>query len=258
MLASMFILGLPTRTLRLCVLIILITSILAGCRYWSMLRFAQQFCAYDESMHVLMSGDQMRLEFFTPVLPEPVFTRYFKARPTHASILENQNLHHRYVLRNTAATAHSFSVYAEFTPVSNTYLLVSGQLDAPLSATFGKDFAQTILMAACTESPDLGLNTVSVPMQLDMPPDALASAREIKKLFSDHQARYDATTQTLQVTLDFMFMAEDQSLRSQERPVTLYFGFEHERWQTLYVNYDQYSLWLDFTEGRGLLHAIRN
>lgn len=243
-------LPLPLRVIILaCVLIQL-----GGCRYWSMVRFAYQFCDYDQHITVTRDQDFVQLRFHDPVLPEPVFARYFKATPFMVSATSNANVQHHYRVAGIAEGSSGFEVMAEFTPVPGGELLAGGRLDAALSAVFSREFADGVLRAACSQQPDLGMHAVSVPMTLAIPESALPTRSEIETLLSRIVPAPRRSTDSLQVRLDFI---EANGRTRQGRPIDLHFGFQNETWQSLAITYDQYSLWLDFAQQRGLLYVVR-
>ncbi len=236
--------------------LIVLLSLLCGCRYWSMVRFAHQFCDYDAHIAVTELQDRVHLSFHDPVLPEPVFMRYFKAAPF---LIDNRHAplrRHHYRVAGTADDSPSFEVIAEFTDIPGTAYLAGGQLDPQLSAVFGAKFADAVLRAACSEAPEFGLQEVSVPMTLAMPVQTLPSRADIIRLFSRIKPAPSIHADALQLRLDFVTAGSGTTER-QERPIDLHFGFHNNVWQTLSIHYDQYSLWLDFGAQRGLLHVIR-
>ncbi|MDX1451228.1 MAG: hypothetical protein R3183_01635 [Oleiphilaceae bacterium] len=239
------------------VVVVLCVLTLSSCRYWSMLRFAQQLCEPQEYLQLATINAQTALTLHQPVLPEAVFMRYFMAHPIHQSPLPEHLEEYQFVLvPETSPEAMQYPFAAHFSTAPGSLLLAGGTLGPELSEVFSQDFAEPILYALCSESPDIGLKEIKVPMQLNMPPNALASYDAIAALFPNAERKPLEAGVELAIRLDFLH--RDAGIPSlQGHPVDLRFGFESGQWRTLHVNYDRYSVWLDFSMQRGLFHAIR-
>jgi len=262
--------------LLLSLLVILVT--LSACRYWSLYRFADQFCHFDQHIEVLSNQTQTQLAFAQPVLPQAVFSRYFKATPYQlrnkgTEILE----HYRFILREQENTTEKsttekstrrtenapFQVTTRYSLGTDVPLLSGGALDPQLSLLFTSDFVRPILRAACTDDFDLSLSELDIRFQLSEVDAAIRPSREqFIEVFGapiDHVIGNSNTDQELNYRFDFILRQLNGLDHYQEKPIEMALTFvKSGALKTLKVDYLNYTFELDFETQTGRLLVIRH
>lgn len=240
---------------------LLCLCLLSGCRYWSLYRFADQFCAFDQYIEVQTSEAQTSLTFVEPVLPQAVFQRYFKAEP-YREFNEDGVLQHNFRIQ-TLTNARQFEVSTFFSLVDGRPLFQKGTLDARLSALFQKDFVDAVLRSACTDDFDFSLSRLVLRFQLDQVPEHSLPQRNA--LVTQLHARpdsnaYEQPDPALWWNTQFDFLsASDAAKTLQDKKALLRFRFDsHDRLAEMNVAYLNYFLELDFDQQTGKLTVIRN
>lgn len=250
------------------VVLLCIALMLSSCRYWSLYRFADQFCAFDQHIEVGQRLDRTRLDFIDPVLPQTVFARYFKAIPvtherSHYHILE------RYLFKSLTSVPESlsgtdkhFELSALYSATSDKPLLMAGELGPALSRLFPPMLVSPILRAACSDDLDLSLSLLELRMQLPAISTELRPSRAmIMETFgapSLEETDKPGVT-TLSYQFDFVLKQLNGNDHLQNKPIRLSLSFdEQQALQALRVNYLNYQLWLDFAQQRAELRVIRD
>jgi len=252
-------------------LVILVT--LSACRYWSLYRFADQFCHFDQHIEVLSEQTRTQLAFVQPVLPQAVFSRYFKAIPYQQQNNDTETReHYRFKLREQEGSTYKstkrtenalFQVTTSYSLGTGIPLLSGGTLGPQLSLLFTSGFVRPILRAACTDDFDLSLSELDIRFQLSDIDTAIRPSRaQFIEVFGapiDHIIDNDSNDQELNYRFDFILRQLNGQDHYQEKPIEMTLTFvKSGALQTLKVDYLNYTFELDFETQTGRLLVIRH
>jgi len=229
----------------------------SGCRYWSVYRFADQFCHFDQHIALEHYQGLTHIQFANPVLPLPVFERYFKASAiSRLKDEQGEVLTYKLALQSTVEP-REYEVRASFSGDKEHLLLASGNLDAQLSTTFTPAFIYDVLSSACGE--ELTFSSQHVTLNFSLPAtvrDRRPSQKDIYTLFGKG-LRHQATTSPKESYL-FDFVSSDAQ-GTQQKTIYLTVNYAPDgALDHLSVRYLNYALDLDLDALSGTLHVDRS
>lgn len=254
---------------RAIVFIVFISLLLSGCRYWSLYKFADQFCDFDEHVSVSQKSDNTHIDFLDPVLPRTLLLRYLHAQPLSTTYkLEGDDnlavaLSDTFYIQRTYLESQKpvFNFKLAYHLVDDTPLLSSGTLDARLSALFSPKMVEPILKSICSDDYDLSLSRLDMRFTLSgIDTKDLPDQKEFISVFGEPDANeagaYKSTV--YKYRFDFVQNKEIKNNVFQNRPIDFSFGFNHSgELLNLHILYYKYDYWLDFENQKGTLIVIR-
>lgn len=231
---------------------------ISGCRYWSLYRFADQLCHFDEQIEVVSHLQETQIMFADPVLPVHVFDRYFKAAPYQINEAESRISKTYQLLSRYDSTQRIYRLHADFSTNTRKPLLAEAAIDSSLSAVFKPAFVKAILRSSCTDDFDLSLSEIDARfVLLPISPNAMPNVDDLTALFGPGLPSNQQDTDQRHYSLDFQAPATSLSL-TQDKPVFLRFSFSQQgRLTQIDIDYLNYAMRLDFINHRGHLNIVR-
>jgi len=252
--------------LRNLILLFSFLFVFSGCRYWSLYKFGDQFCEYDEHVKVSLQADALSIDFLDPVLPRNVLLRYLHAQAFQTSYkAENEAVRSDLfrIRRTEYMAANPFSFEVTYALDGETPVLRNAILDPALSQLFGPALTEPILQSICSDDYDLSLKRLDMRFVLkNIQSQDLPDKLSLESVFGNAaRVEYGIDKQpTLHYQFDFM--RGDNSARDnvyQNRPIQFAFGFDKKsKLVNLHILYHKYDYWLDFETLSGRLIVVRN
>jgi len=243
-----------------------IALILTGCRFWSLYKFGEQFCEFDEYVKVSQQSGASHIDFDEPVLPQAVLLRYLHALPfkssyqtmdNNAAMVKSDIFYIQRLLNPKPLDEKKvYKIDVEYHPVGKTPLLSSGELDARLSALFSPKVVEPILKSFCSDDYDLSLDRLNMRFTLE---NIEAENLPEKQLFITSFGLPDKDEHnTLRYQFDFLNKDSKGASQLQNRPITFSFSFNPQNVLTsMHILYHKYDYILDFENMNGSLLVIR-
>ena len=249
-------------TLAKLISILCLVLLVSGCRYWSLYRFADQFCDYDAHIEVILNQHSTQIVFSDPVLPAPVFDRYFKAEPHQTSETDARTIHHYQLASQYDTLQRHYALQVDYSRHSRQPLLAEASIGPALSAVFQPAFVEKILRSSCTDDIDLSLSEAMVRfVLLPIEESTMPTLQQMTKLFGPGLPSANTQIQQRDYHLDFETKPGPHSnskMTTQNKPIFLRFTFSEQGTVTaITVDYLNYAMQLDFLAGTGYLHVIR-
>jgi hypothetical protein len=252
--------------LRIIFVILLTIFSLSGCRYWSLYKFADQFCEFDEHVRVNLEKGASRINFLEPVLPRKILLRYLNAKPfvSIEDVAVGGVREDLFRIQRASVGQHDyFGFKLSYHGVGKTRVLASGLLDQHLSALFVPGLIEPILQSVCSDDYDLSLKRLDMRFTLtgiqhQYLPDKLTLLAAFGE--ADLVEGSDNSGQTLHYQFDFLTepKAGNNHRELQHSPIEFAFGFDqNSQLMTLHILYFKYDYWLDFQNENGRLIVIR-
>jgi len=265
---------------------------LSGCRYWSLYKFGDQFCDFDEHVDLRVQADALKIKFLNPVLPRKVLLRYLNAAPIHSFYAQRSYTEASYIasayiqsseyiferiedkgvitqdvfrIQDLSGEARkSFELSMAYHAVGSTPVLKSAELDDRLSQLFGPALIESILRSICSDDYDLSLSRLDMRFKLKAVPTlTLPNRNSLLAVFGQaERIENDSQTETLFYTFDFIkatVSEPEERGEFQLRPI--YFSFtldDKQQLLKLHILYYKYDYVLDFEKQNGRLIVIRS
>lgn len=255
--------------------LIVFSSLLGGCRYWSLYKFGDQFCSFKQHIEVSSHETdkrtlQSQISFIDPVLPQSVFLRYLDAQ-AFSSADHPYTRHDNFMIQRSGQKDHmgnllrptSFDFQAEYSLGTKKPLLSGGVLGSELSSLFTPELITPILKSICADDYDLSLKRIDIRFELnDLDKNSLPAQSHFIDTFGEPDA---ISNQTLHYRFDFISPpsppAETANTETalQNRPIQFLLNFnQYEQLSKIHILYYKYDYLLDFENLNGRLIAIRS
>lgn len=251
---------------RLFVLIILLTGLVSGCRYWVLYKFADQFCDYDRYVELQLSNlaaqPELQIQFHEPVLDRPILLRYLHAAPYLSHYHENAVISRDYfafaaIRDNQLNTDEPFIFSADYHTLQRIALLSAARLDPRLSTLFPPALVDPILRSICSDDYDLSDEQLQMRFRLtNLDTANLPQRSQIEAIMGQANA-----VDGLEHAYHFDFLIQDHlgQWQAQQKPVILTFRFDLAgKLLSIHIEYFKYRYWLDIVSASGQLLVIRN
>lgn len=251
---------------RLLVLMILLTALVSGCRYWVLYKFADQFCDYDRyvalNLDLTLSKPSLEILFQEPVLDRPILLRYLHAAPYLSHYQENA-----VISRDDFAFApltdqqtiieEPFTFSAGYHALQRTALLSDARLDPRLSSLFPPALVDPILRSICSDDYDLSDEQLDMRFQLvKLDKDNLPQLSQLEAILGK---AHSINEQGHAYHFDFLLKDQQGYWQPQHKPVTLVFRFDPSgKLLAIHIDYFKYRYWLDIATQSGRLLVLRN
>lgn len=236
------------------IIVVLVALALSGCRYWSLYRFSQQFCDFDQHIEVLEKDRRVGFHLIDPVLPRLVFTRYLAA-PEYFTVQDKYVLYDTYQIQS-ASDDRRYSLFTHYHLGSQKSLMIAGELDTELSQLFPTVFVEPILRSFCAEDYDLSLSQLDARMTIEkLSPKVIPTKDAIVQEFGSPISETSIGKRS-ELVYTFYFVAQEETLQSKPMIFTLEFQ-NTGNLSKMRVQYHKYDYRLDFEEYTAELKAIR-
>ena len=257
--------------LRLLVLFILCVMLLAGCRYWVLYKFADQFCHYDDYVQLQFdaasSAPVLEIAFREPVLDRHILLRYLNAAPFLSHYSDAPLISRDYFAIVPLAqagrnTPEAFEFSAGYHPLGRHVVLQDARLDARLSSLFPPALVEPILRSICSDDYDLSSEQLDMRFQLpSLDHTSLPSRQQIEAIMGQATQVNQAKADSFMLSYQFDFLLKDAQgkWQNQEKPILLEFSFNQSgQLKHLHIQYFKYRYWLDIESRSGRLLVLRN
>ena len=257
--------------LRLFVLFILCVMLLAGCRYWVLYKFADQFCHYDDYVQLQFEAASpapvLEIAFLEPVLDRHILLRYLNAAPFLSHYSDAPLISRDYfaivpLAQADRKTLEPFEFSAGYHPLGAHVLLKDARLDTRLSSLFPPALVEPILRSICSDDYDLSREQLDMRFQLpSLDQSSLPSRQQIEAIMgqADKAKPGKADKAMLAYQFDFLLKDAQGQWQKQIKPILLEFSFDQVgQLKHIHIDYFKYRYWLDIESRSGRLLVIRN
>jgi hypothetical protein len=251
--------------LRFLFLILLCFSLLTGCRYWVLYKFADQFCDYDQYVELGQSQHEntihLQIRFLEPVLDRHILLRYLNAAPflSHyddKAVISRDEFAFRPVAEEHSALSEVFTFSAGYHALDGHALLASAQLDAHLSRLFPPALVEPILRSICSDDYDLSNKQLDMRFRLaNLDKANLPERSQIEAIMGKAQS-IDEKGHAYH--FDFLIKDQEGRWQPQQKPIILVFRFDISgKLEAMHIDYFMYRYWLDIESASGRLLVLR-
>lgn len=255
---------------RLLNIFILCLTLLTGCRYWVLYKFADQFCHYDRYVELQFDkaspAPELQIGFLEPVLDRHILLRYLNAAPflshySDTALISRDHFAIMPLAQPDSKTLEPFEFSVGYHPVGRHVLLNDARLNARLSSLFPPALVEPILRSICSDDYDLSSEQLDMRFQLpSLDQSSLPSRHQIEAIMGQSNQANPENADQVMLAYRFDFLLKDPQGKwlTQEKPITLEFSFDQAgQLKLIHIDYFKYRYWLNIDTRSGRLLVIR-